>query len=128
MAIMNLAGIELPNFYQAEHYRFKPVAQSIKRAVNGAVIIEQQTLHYGEPIELTGGWLTGADINQLIALESQPAVKRLLTLPDGSTKTVLFDFTRGGVSPEPLFNVADPDDNTQYATTIYLITVEPDAV
>lgn len=123
---MNLAGIELENFYWQDQYKFKPVAQSKTRGANGSLNIQHLKLHYGQPVMLTGGWLKLGVIKQLIALESSPETKRVLTLNDGTEYSVLFDFEAGGVSPDPLFELSDPDDSTDYAVTIFLITVEPD--
>jgi len=123
---MNLAGIELPNFYWKDQFKFKSVAQSKNRGADGALNIQYKKLHYGKPVHLTGGWLTIAVIKQLLELEDEPGVKRVLTLVDGTKHSVFFDFEAGGVSPDPLFNVSDPTDETVCEVSIYLITVEAD--
>lgn len=125
---MNLSGIELTNFYWKDRFKFKSVAQSKRRGLTGVMDIQHQVLKYGQPIELTGGWLWGAEINQLIGLESAPDVKRIFTDSDGTEYTVLFDIGAGGVSPQPVGTESEPDDSTRYSASIYLITVEPDTV
>lgn len=122
-----LSEVDLPNFYRKDPFAHKAFAQTSDRTISGAMIIETQALKFGEPINLTGGWMTGAELTPLLALESSPTTKRKLTLTDGAIHWVVFDIAAGGVAVSPLFDIADPDDSTQYNVTIHLLTVEPDA-
>ena len=123
---MNLAGIDLENFYWKDRFKFKPVAQSAERSGNGVLVIDQMILSYGQPIELQGGLITYSELTPLIALEEQPSEKRIFTDLDGTEYAVLLDFERGGVVPNPTFEVSNPN-HTKYRVSIFLITVEPDA-
>lgn len=124
---MQLDAITLPeNLFWQDETTHKPWAQSKERAVNGALILDYQALQFGQPVTLTGGWINRADLALLQAMEAAPTVRRLLTLNDGSTLTVQFDLERGGIVAAPLWPDASPNDSTQYALTLNLITVEPD--
>lgn len=125
---MTLDEIELPeNLIWQDATTFKPFAQSKERSVSGALILDYQALHYGQPVTLTGGWITGSGLAVLQAQEAVPTTKRLLTLNDASTLTVQFDLERGGIAAEPIWPTTSPDNSTQYTLTLNLITVEPDA-
>ena len=125
---MTLDGIELPdNLIWQDAKAFKPFVQSSDWSVSGALILQYQALQYGQPITLSGGWITGADLAVLEAMEADPTTKRTLVLNDATTHSVQFDLAAGGIAASPLWPTTTPDDSTEYTLTLNLITVEPDA-
>lgn len=125
---MTLDEIELPeNLYWSNEHEFKGIAQSAERAAEGTLILDYQTLNYGQQITLTGAWVTRAELAVLQVLESTPGTKRVLTLNDGSTHTVQFDFEKGGVQASDIWSSTTPDADTQYRLSIHFLTVAPDA-
>ncbi|PHS66372.1 MAG: hypothetical protein COB09_02615 [Thalassobium sp.] len=124
---MQLDNITLPTqMYWDNEQDFKPFAYSKQRAVNGALDIQVQPLHYGRPIKLINGWIRRADLDALRALENEPAVKRVLTLVNPQTFTVLFDLEAGGIQATPLDKCSVPDPDDLFDLTLNFITVEPD--
>lgn len=122
-----LDNITLPtNLYWDNEQDFKPFAVAKRRAVNGALIVQAQSLHFGRPVKLIGGWIKRADLEVLQAMEAEPMVKRQLTLVNPQSMTVLFDLEAGGIQAAPLnkCSVSDPDD--LFDLTLNFITVEPD--
>lgn len=126
---MKLDALSLPdNLYWQDEQSHRFFAQSKERSVSGALILDYQALQFGQPITLSGGWISRADLQQLQSLAATPAVKRQLTLNDGITHhTVLFDLEKGGIEAKLVRPATHPDDDTLYALTLHLITVQPDA-
>ena len=124
---MQLDTTTLPeNLYWPDEFDFKPVAQSKNRAVSGGMVIESQSLSYGQPITLTGGWATRTEVQALKAMEAAADTVRTLTLDDGTTTySVLFDIEAGGVEAPQLSPEHNPTDTTKYVLTLHLVTVEP---
>lgn len=123
----SLDTIALPdNLFWDNEQDFKPFAFSKQRAVNGALIVQAQALHYGQPITLIGGWITRSGLENLRALESDPLIKRQLTLVNPQPFTVLFDLEAGGVEARPIFKCAQQSPDDLFELTLHFITVEPD--
>ncbi|WP_276681181.1 hypothetical protein [Thalassolituus oleivorans] len=116
-----------PNLYWSNEFAFKPVSQSKQRGVTGRMIIQSAPLVYGQPITLTGAWITRAELLVLQAMENAIDTVRTLTLNNGDTHSVLFDLDAGGLattSEYPLTApLCNPDADTLYKITINLITV-----
>lgn len=124
---MQLDSTELPeNLYWADEFAFVPAAQSAQRTVSGGMVIESLPLSYGQPITLTGAWAQRDQVVALRAMAADPSVKRVLTLNDASTHTVVFDIAAGGVESPLLTPELNPTADTYYELTLHLLTVEPD--
>ena len=125
---MLLDAVELPsNLYWSNEFAFKPVSQSKQRGVTGRMIIQSAPLVFGQPITLTGAWITRAELLVLQSMENAIDTVRVLTLNNGDTHSVLFDLDAGGLvatSEYPLTApLCNPDADTLYKITINLITV-----
>lgn len=125
---MLLDAVELPsNLYWSNEFAFKPVSQSKQRGVTGRMIIQTAPLVYGQPITLTGAWVTRAELLILQAMENAIDTVRTLTLNNGDTHFVLFDIAAGGLVATPEYPLTaplcNPDAATIYKLTIHLITV-----
>lgn len=124
---MKLDALELPeNLFIKDEFEFKPVAQSIDRTVSGGSVIESMALTFGGPIVLTGAWAKRLVVVQLYAMQAAVGIKRILTMSDGSTKTVLFDIEKGGLEASPIYPEVTPTADSEYELTLNLIEVEPD--
>lgn len=123
---MKLDTIDLPaNLFIKDEFDFKPVAQSVDRTISGGAVVESMALSYGAKITLTGAWAKRPVVQQLYALQSSVSVKRILTMNDNSTKTVLFDIEAGGLEAAAIYPEASPTDDSEYELTLNLIEVEP---
>jgi len=126
MTIATLSGVPLSdNAYWPDEYTWSPVAQQTTRALDGTLIVEESARQKGRPITLRGLWLTRETIEQLKALEGQAGQQMTLTLPDESTRQVVFRRDSGdtAVAAEPLVPEATPSTDTLYETTIRLTEV-----
>lgn len=123
---MMLDTLQLPdNLYWKNEFDFKPFATSAERAVDGALLIDAQALSYGQPIALTGAWVTRAEAAPLLALEAAPLTKRQLTGLGASPVSVVIDIAQGGIALKPVFEGANTAADDKFALTINLLTVEP---
>lgn len=123
---MKLENIDLPeNLFIRNEFDFKPVAQSFDRTVSGGAVVESMALSYGRPIVLTGAWAKRSIVVQLYALQAAADTPRILTMPDGSFKTVLFDIENGGLEANAIYPEVQPTDDSEYELTLNLIEVEP---
>jgi len=125
---MLLDAVALPsNLYWSNEFAFKPVSQSKQRGVTGRMHIKATPLLYGQPITLTGAWVTRAELLILQAMENAIDTVRTLTLNNGDTHAVLFDLEAGGLAATPEYPLTaplcNPDAATLYKITINLITV-----
>lgn len=125
---MLLDAVELPsNLYWANEFEFKPVSQTKQRGVTGRMIVQSAPLLYGQPIKLTGAWVTRAELLVLQAMENSIDTVRTLTLNNAATHSVLFDIAAGGIVATPEYPLTaplcNPDAATLYKLTIHLITV-----
>lgn len=125
---MLLDAVELPsNLYWANEFEFKPVSQTKQRGVTGRLIIQSAPLVFGQPITLTGAWVTRAELLVLQAMENSIDTVRALTLNNTATHSVLFDIAAGGIVATPEYPLTaplcNPAADTLYKLTIHLITV-----
>ena len=125
---MMLDTLTLPgNLHWQNQQDFKAGVMTTGRTLTGALLVQYAALQYGQPIVLTGAWITGAELAALQALEASPVTVRTLTLNDGTIHAVIFDIENGGIQASPLYPDVSPDAATLYSVTINLLTVEPTA-
>lgn len=124
---MQLDTVTLPDNVQwPDELAWQPVVQSTERTLTGALVTDEEARTGGQPITLTGMWVTRATVEALRSLEAQVATEMTLTLPGGAQKTVLW--RRDGERPveaEPLWpdapDVLTPD--SLYSLTLRLMEV-----
>src|SRR5690606_15715968 len=122
-----LDNITLPtNLYWDNEQDFKPFAVARRSSDLGALIVQAQSLHFGRPVKLIGGWIKRADLEVLQAMEAEPMVKRQLTLVNPQSMTVLFDLEAVGIQASPLTQCSVSDSDDLFDLTMNFITVEPD--
>ena len=127
---MQLDTITLPDdLLWINEFDWNPVEQSTERSLTGALLVQEQQMKFGRPIELSGGieagWVSRSTVVNLLAL-SQIANKIMtLTLPDLRKYSVIFDRQSGSpVEARQIIPFAYPDDGFQYSLTLRLLTVK----
>jgi hypothetical protein len=100
-----------------DEFAWNPVQQSKKRAIGGALIIQEKKYSDGRPITLVGDdkvWESRAVIQALHTASMMEDQTFTLTLFDGSTKTVMFDKENNPVDVAALFTGQDTQTTDQY--------------
>ena len=105
---------------------------STDRSLSGALLVQEQAVKHGRPIELSGGedagWVDRATVEQLIALSLVPNKVMTLTTADLRQFSVIFDRSGGApVEAQQIMPFAYPDDSYQYSLSIRLLTVQTPA-
>lgn len=133
MAI-TLASVTLPGDMQwIDEFDWTPVSQLVEVTTAGSLLVEPSKQLAGRPITLEGrmeGGLgfaipTRAVIKALQALaDTATDTAMLLTLDDGRTFNVLFDYGNGTpVAAKPIKHIVPPDDGDLYTLTLRLMQV-----
>lgn len=128
MALQQIDTIE-PSYQQLiwlNKNNMKRVAANIKRASNGAAIVQQTAISDGLPVIVgtADGWMTRADFNALVA-HSEITVAPFTIKINGDTLTVIWDHTGdAAVTGEDLWPVAGGCD-TLTNVTLRFFTVTP---
>ncbi|AMO56113.1 hypothetical protein GZ77_04700 [Endozoicomonas montiporae] len=126
---MTLDEIELPDdLLWINEFNWNPVEQTTDRSLSGALLVQEQSLLHGRPIELSGndesGWVPRSTVEALLLLAQTPNKIMTLTLPDERTFTVIFDRRNGSpIQAQQVLPYAYPDDGYQYRLTILFLTV-----
>lgn len=100
-----------------DEFAWNPVQQSKKRAIGGALIIQEKKYSDGRPITLVGDetvWESRAVIQALHTASMMEDQTFTLTLFDNSTKTVMFDKENNPVDVAALFTGQDTQTTDQY--------------
>ncbi len=113
---------------------WSPVRHASVPSLTGALLLDVATLQAGRPITLQGGegygWLTGAQLEQLLAWAALPEAFLTLSL-DGQSREVVFDHAgEGAIRGEPLFPaIVDPDEaQDQHLLTLRFVETIPPSV
>ncbi|MGI9276338.1 MAG: hypothetical protein ACR2PT_16035 [Endozoicomonas sp.] len=127
---MQLDTITLPDdLLWINEFDWNPVEQNQERSLTGALMVQEQAMSFGRPIELSGGveagWVNRSVVVDLLALSSIANKVMTLTLPDLRQYSVIFDRSNGNpVGANQILPFAFPGDDHQYSLTIRLLTVE----
>ena len=127
---MQLDTITLPDdLLWVNEFDWNPIEQSTERSLTGALMVQEQSLKFGRPLELSGGleagWVARSTVVDLLALSSIANKVMTLTLPDLREYTVIFDRQSGSpVEAQQILPFAYPGDDYKYSLTIRLLTVE----
>lgn len=114
-----------PDLIWIDEYSDPIKAQSRKRTLDGALIIEESALIGGRSITLDGSdhaWVERQVIEQLRGLAALPA-PFVLALPDGRTFSVAIDHGKGAIKAQPVVPADRYDPTDPYTLTLYLITI-----
>lgn len=128
MAII-LDGIDLPiDLIWKDEYGWSNVTQSVKKALTGALIIQEASQAKGRKFSLVGGqdaaWVTRTTLDALMLKANTPDLQMSLNF-HGDIYNVMF--SRSGntspVVPTEIYELADPDDTHVYGITLKLMEV-----
>lgn len=127
---MQLAGIELDVQHEwTDEYGWSPIEQTQERTLSGKLIIQQGVKVHGRPITLAsngGAWTPLSVVRQLEALRDQTGLVMPLTLPDGRTFSVVFNYEGGPpLEAVQVHRRVNPPPDYPYNVTLRLITVAP---
>ncbi len=100
-----------------DEFAWNPVQQSKKRAVGGALIIQEKKYTDGRPITLVGGdnvWESRSVVEALYNASIIENKQFTLTLHNGSQKTVMFEKEEQAVDVEAVFAGQDSNATDQF--------------
>jgi hypothetical protein len=126
--MITLDGIALPaGLLWSDEFAVPRVAQTVRRTLDGSVVVFYGELRAGLPITLESepdaGWLTRAQIEALALRAASPGGVYTLVLR-GQTWTVMFRHQDApAFEARPLVPVANPQAGDFYIATLKLMTV-----
>lgn len=126
--MITLDGIALPaGLLWSDEFAVTRVAQTVRRTLDGSVVVFYGELRAGLPITLESepdaGWLTRTQIEALALRASSPGGIYPLVLR-GQTWTVMFRHQDApALEAKPLVSVANPQAGDFYIATLKLMTV-----
>ncbi len=126
--MITLDGIALPaGLLWSDEFAVARVAQTVRRTLDGSVVVFYGELRAGLPITLESepdaGWLTRAQIEALALRAASPGGVYTLVLR-GQTWTVMFRHQDApAFEAKPLVSVANPQAGDFYLATLKLMTV-----
>jgi hypothetical protein len=116
---VGMTTITLPDdLLWADELSWSTVAQSVKRSVDGAAIVQESIKQSGRTVTVKspteGGWISRSTVQAIIAAaESRPTVT--LSLAGYSNMTVKFRFDGGScLDVEPAFTQSLPPSGDQF--------------
>ena len=126
--MIRLDGLLLPDgLVWTDEFATQQVSQTVRRTLDGSVVVFYGELRAGLPITLESepdaGWLTRAQIEALALRASSPGGVYTLSLRD-QTWTVMFRHQDApAFEAKPLVSVANPQAGDFYIATLKLMTV-----
>jgi len=123
-----LDGISLPaDLLWSDEWAASTVAQSVRRTLDGGLVVFYGELRAGVPITLESqpdaGWLTRAQVEALALRAASPGGLYTLTLR-GQTWQVMFRHQDApAFEAKPLVPLANPQPGDFYLATLKLMTV-----
>jgi hypothetical protein len=126
--MITLDGITLPaGLLWSDEFAVAHVAQTVRRTLDGSVVVFYGELRAGLPITLESepdaGWLTRTQIEALALRAASPGGVYPLVLR-GQTWTVMFRHQDApAFEAKPLLSVANPQAGDFYIATLKLMTV-----
>ncbi|MEW5683022.1 MAG: hypothetical protein AB1780_11625 [Pseudomonadota bacterium] len=121
---MIIDTITVPDMPWTNEYSYSSRVASTQYAGSGALLVEVAQKQAGRPIVLQDDMLTRAEVNQLLAHSEATPGSFDITLGDGRSFTVMWDYSNAPVTATPLLDEVDPDnDSLLMAVTLRFITV-----
>lgn len=123
-----LDGIQLPpGLVWSDEFAAARVAQTVRRTLDGSVVVFYGPLQDGIPITLESeqdsGWFTRAQVEALAMRAASPGGVYTLTLR-GNTHRIMFRHQDApAFDARPLVPVANPNPGDFYLATLKLMTV-----
>lgn len=121
---MIIDTLTVPDMPWINEYSWHSRIAYTEYASSGAPIVEVSQRKAGRPIVLQDDMLTRATVNALVAHAEVTSGEFDITLGDGRSFTVMWDFAAGPISAEPLQNETDPDSTSLLiGVTLRFITI-----
>ena len=101
---MMVDTISLPDDFERTDAYYTGYVLNKQYAGSGALLVELAQQQAGEPITLNSGdyWLTKAQVDALLAHARLGKNSFSITLPDATTKTVMWDYSGEPITAQPL--------------------------
>lgn len=126
--MIRLEGIELrADLLWSDEFSWAPVAQAMRRALDGSPVIFTRALSGSRPITLEAaedrGWMTRATLEAVNALAMVPGGVFTLEIR-GTSYPVMFRHHDGqAITATPLYPFANPRPDDVYIVKLLLMTV-----
>jgi len=126
--MITLDGLVLPTGLRwSDEFASVSVAQTVRRTLDGSVVVFYSAVRTGLPITLESepdaGWLTRAQVEAVALRAASPGGVYTLQLR-GQTFSVLFRHQDApAFEAKPLVNLAEPRSSDFYLATLKLMTV-----
>jgi len=109
---MQFDDLTLDNMVWTNEFGTAQVAQALIRGVTGNPILHEQAQPLGQPMRLTGAWVSRQTALALRAKEASAGVSWQVGLDDGRAYAVAFDRREG-----PAVALTPVGERTEYAAT-----------
>jgi len=126
--VITLDGIALPaGLLWSDEFAAAAVAQTVRRTLDGSMVVFYGELRAGLPITLESepdaGWLTRAQVEAVALRAASPGGVYTLVLR-GATRSVMFRHQDApAFEAKPLISIANPQPGDFYLATLKLMTV-----
>lgn len=128
MSLIVLDGIVLPaGLVWTDEFSTQSVAQTVKRALDGSLVVFYGGLQRGMPITLASeadaGWLTRAQVEAIQLRATSPGAIYPLTLRGQAWRVMFRHHEAPGFDATPLIARANPAPGDFYLGTLKLMTL-----
>lgn len=110
-----------------DEFAAPPVAQNLRRTLDGGLVVFYGELRAGLPVTLASepdaGWLTRAQVEALALLAASPGGVWPLILRDRTFQVMFRHQEPPAFEARPLVNLATPQPSDFYLATLKLMTV-----
>ncbi|MBW7901270.1 MAG: hypothetical protein H3C26_07325 [Rhodocyclaceae bacterium] len=125
---LRLDDIDLPaGLHWFDEYTAHAVVQSVRRTLDGSLVVYYAALAAGRPITLASGedhgWLRGSTVDALAVLAASPGAIYTLTLRGVARRVMFRHHERPAFEARPLWPLANPGPDDWYLATLKLMTV-----
>ena len=107
---MMIDDINVPDMPWINEYAYSSRVANIEYAGSGAPLIEVAQKQAGRPIVLADDLLTRQQVNELLAHSEATPTGFIITLGDGRSFSVMWDYSAAPITATPLMDEVDPDD------------------
>lgn len=107
-------------------YDWTPVAQEVAYTLSGSAIVQEGVMLAGREITLSTGngtWTTREQVKNLYSMAQERDKRMTLTMPDGTSMTVIYARNSAPVIARPVMRAAVQADDDYYTLEIRLIEV-----
>ena len=126
--MITLDGIQLPvDLLWSDEWAASSVAQSVRRTLDGGLVVFYGELRAGWPITLESqpdaGWLTRAQVEAVALRAASPGGLYTLTLRGQAWQVMFRHHDAPAFDARPLVPIANPQAGDFYLATLKLMTV-----